>query len=138
MMPGVLSKFGLREAIEDMFEDVEDAGEIEVDLRLEPGEKRLPENIEIMLYRIIQEMLNNTLKHAKASKITFSLRKKENEVSLEYTDDGVGFEENDFPQGRNLGLSGIRSRVEYLGGKIELVSGKGKGTKYYITIPLKS
>lgn len=138
MMPGVLSKFGLQDAIEDMFEDVEDAGEINVDLRLELGGKRLPEDMEIMLYRVIQEMLNNTLKHAKASKITFSLIKESDRVKMEYADDGVGFEEENLPEGKNLGLSGIRSRVEYLGGTVKLDSRPGKGTRYSIVIPLKA
>ncbi|NOX85776.1 MAG: tetratricopeptide repeat protein [Chlorobi bacterium] len=136
MMPGVLSKFGLMEALEDMFEKVQDAGEVQVDLRLEIGEERLPENMEIMLYRVIQEMLNNTLKHAKASKIRFSLIKENDEIRMEYADDGVGFDEAELPHDKNLGLAGIRSRVEYLGGAVELRSGKGKGIMYFITIPL--
>ncbi len=137
MMPGVLSKFGLKETVEDMFEDVEDAGEMDVDLRLELGEERLPEDMEIMLYRVIQEMLNNTLKHAKASKIRFSLIKESDEIRMEYEDDGIGFDEARLSDEKSLGLSGIRSRVEYLGGEIKLVSSKGKGTKYFISIPLK-
>ena len=136
MMPGVLSKFGLREAIEDLFENVEDAGEIEVDLDITCGEGRLSQNMEIMIYRIIQEMINNTLKHAKATRIVFSVARTEEAVRMEYRDNGIGFDEEKLPRGKNLGLSGIRSRVEYLGGTIELKSEKGKGTSYSVSIPL--
>ena len=136
MMPGVLSKFGLKEAVEDMFENVEEAGEIEVDLHLDMGDDRLPQNMEIMIFRIVQEMLNNTLKHAKASKITFSLKKEEQDIRLEYEDNGIGFDEEKLSDEKSLGLSGIRSRVEYLGGTVELKTGKGKGTSYSVIIPL--
>ncbi len=136
MMPGVLSKFGLKEAIEDLFEEVEDASDAKVDLRLYMGEERLPESMEIMIYRVVQEMLNNTLKHTKASKITFSFSKEDGMISMEYTDDGVGFYEEKLPQGKNLGLSGIRSRIDYLGGKLKMESRPGEGTRYSIIIPL--
>lgn len=136
MMPGVLSKFGLQEAIEDLFEDVEKAGDLMVNLQLTCGDSRLPENMEIMIYRIIQEMLNNTLKHAKASKISLYISRDDDEIFLDFTDDGIGFDEEKLPLDKNLGLSGIRSRVEYLGGTIKLTSSEGKGTRYAITIPL--
>jgi len=135
MMPGVLSKFGLQEGIEDLFENVEEAGETEVDLDITCGDKRLPQNMEIMIYRIIQEMINNTLKHAKATRISFSVLRTEETVRMEYRDNGIGFDEEKLPHGKNLGLSGIRSRVEYLGGTIELKSEKRKGTEYMIIIP---
>lgn len=137
MMPGVLSKFGLKEAIEDLFEEVDDAGEIEVDLDVVcRDDERLPENMEIMIYRIVQEMINNTLKYAKASNIFFHISRCEQEITMEYKDNGIGFNEAELPHGKNLGISGIRSRVEYLGGEIELHAKTGKGTRYLITIPL--
>jgi len=137
MMPGVLSKFGLREAIEDLFEDVQESGTIEVDLNIVcPDDKRLPENMEIMIYRIVQEMLNNTLKYANASLVKFHISKSDELIEMVFSDNGVGFEEDKLPNEKNLGLSGIRSRVEYLGGKVILRSEPGKGTEYLITIPL--
>lgn len=137
MMPGVLSKFGLREAIEDLCEDVEEAGDMTVNLHLSLAEGRLPQNTEIMIYRVIQEMLNNTIKHAKASLIILSMTRGETDLQIEYSDNGVGFEENKLLHGKNIGLSGIRSRIEYLGGKIILSSAAGKGTRYSISIPVK-
>lgn len=136
MMPGVLSKFGLKEAIEDIFEDIEEAGDIDINLQLTCGGVRLAENMEIMLFRVIQEMLNNTLKHAKASKISLLISKDDNELFVDYTDNGIGFDESKLPQEKSLGLSGIRSRIDYLGGTIELSSAPDKGTKYAIMIPV--
>ncbi len=136
MMPGVLSKFGLREAIEDLFEDVEDAGEIKVDLKISCKDERLAENMEIMIYRVIQEMLNNTIKHAKATLISLTISRTEHALFINYKDNGVGFDENQLPHGKNIGLSGIRSRIEYLGGKVALISEPGEGTSYSISIPI--
>jgi signal transduction histidine kinase len=138
MMPGVLSKFGLEEAIEDLCEDVEEAGDMTVDLHLSLDEERLPENMEIMIYRIIQEMLNNAIKHAQASKVNLSLIRRDEEILIAFKDDGVGFDEASLPHGKNLGLSGIRSRIEYMGGRIELLSQPGKGTSYSIAIPVRT
>lgn len=136
MMPGVLTNFGLKEAIHSLFENVEESGEISIGLDLTCGEERLPQNMEIMIYRVIQEMLNNTLKHARATKITFKVNRRKDLIKMEFRDNGVGFDEIELPHGKNLGLSGIRSRVEYLGGKVEMKSGKDKGTFYLITIPV--
>ncbi len=138
MMPGVLSKFGLEEAIEDLCEDVEEAGDMTVDLHLSLDEERLPENMEIMIYRIIQEMLNNAIKHAQASKVNLSLIRRDEEILIAFKDDGVGFDEASLPHGKNIGLSGIRSRIEYMGGRIELLSQPGKGTSYSIAIPVRT
>ena len=135
MMPGVLSKFGLQEAIEDIFEDVEEAGDMKVELDIALGDERLAENTEIMIYRIVQEMLNNTLKHAQASAISMLLTKKDNNLIIEYKDNGIGFDETKLPKNKNLGLLGIRTRVEYLGGTVDMKSEPGKGISYKIIIP---
>lgn len=138
MMPVVLSKFGLMEAIEDLFEDVDQSGDIELDLRLTCGDERLPENMEIMIFRIVQEMLNNTLKHAGASKLSLFVTRDENEILVDYLDDGTGFDpDKKQPGTHNLGLSGIRTRVEYLGGTLKLSSSPRKGTRFEIAIPIR-
>ena len=138
MMPGVLSKFGLKEAIEDLFEDVEDAGKTEVEVDISLGKERLDENTEIMFFRIIQEMLNNTLKHAHASHISMSMSKRDNLIIIDYKDNGVGFDESKLSKSKKIGLLGIRSRVEFLGGSVEMKSEPGKGTAYRISIPVKN
>ena len=92
--------------------------------------------MEIMIYRVIQEMLNNTIKHAKASKISLYISRGDDEIIMDYMDDGVGFDEDKLPHGENIGLSGIRTRIDYLGGTSKLTSEPGKGTKYSISLPI--
>ena len=136
MMPGVLSKFGLQEALEDIFENVEDTGSIDVDCEIDLNEERLSENTEIILYRIVQEILNNTLKHAHAKQISFNMKKEGGTLLINYKDDGDGFEQNNIQVGKSLGLSGIKSRIDFLKGEMKLVSNMGKGIQYDIRIPV--
>ncbi len=136
MMPGVLSKFGLREALEDMFEDLEDISELEIDLKLHCSDERLPDNTEIMLYRVVQEMVNNTIKHAQAKKITCTITRKDDSIEIEYADDGIGFDEKSLPHNKSLGLFGIRSRIDFLSGTVEIQNEEGKGSRFSIFVPL--
>lgn len=135
MMPGVLSKFGLQEALEDMFESVEDAGGIEIDCRIDLSGKRLAENTEIIVYRVIQEILNNTLKHAKATFIEFKMKKDESGITIRYRDNGKGFNQIGIQTEKSLGLSGIKSRIDFLKGEMKLVSTEGNGVQYDVRIP---
>ncbi|RLD45007.1 MAG: hypothetical protein DRI89_02385 [Bacteroidetes bacterium] len=137
MMPGVLAKFGLQEALEDIFENVEDTGSIAIDCNIALGDERLSENTEIILYRIVQEILNNSLKHAHAKQISFDMRKEESTLQINYKDDGDGFEQNEIQSGKSLGLSGIKSRIDFLKGKMKLVSSPGNGVHYEIRIPVE-
>jgi signal transduction histidine kinase len=138
MMPGVLSKFGLKDAIEDLFDKVVETIDIEIDKQISCTNERLPENTEIMLYRIVQELINNTLKHADASKIVFTIDRKPTEIQIFYSDNGRGFDIDEVDTNRSLGLSGIRSRVDFLKGKLTLKSVPNKGTEYKIVFPVDS
>ncbi len=135
MIPGVLSKFGLKDAVEDLLEEVQEMGNIKVNLDLKCPDERLPENMEIMLYRIIQEMVNNTIKHADAKTIDFSMQRTSKDFRINFTDDGNGFDESKLPHDKSLGLHGIRSRVSFLGGTLNLKSDVGKGTRIDIRVP---
>jgi signal transduction histidine kinase len=136
MMPGVLSKFGLKEAIEDLFEKVEEIETIRTDVSLTCSNERLPENLEIMIYRIVQEMINNTLKHAKATQIKCYMKRDQEKITIHYSDNGKGFNVLSLPHDKSLGIYGIRSRVDFLSGSVNLKSGKDIGTTYEIEIPL--
>ncbi|HEY9115783.1 MAG TPA: sensor histidine kinase [Bacteroidales bacterium] len=136
MMPVVLSKFGLLEALEDMFEKLDELEDIEVNANFSGSEQRLPENMEIMLYRVIQEMVNNTLKHAQAKTIEFSCKKSDETIVIDYKDDGKGFDLEKLPHNKSLGVFGIKSRVDFLKGKLQVNTAVGKGTHYQITIPV--
>jgi len=138
IMPGVLSKFGLKDAIEDLFDKVVETMDIEIEKQINCTNERLPENTEIMLYRIIQELINNTLKHANASKIVFAIDRKPTEIQIFYSDNGRGFDIDEVDTNKSLGLSGMRSRVDFLKGKLTLKSAPNKGTEYKIVFPVDS
>ncbi|HEY9113645.1 MAG TPA: sensor histidine kinase [Bacteroidales bacterium] len=137
MMPVVLSKFGLYEALEDMFEKLDDLEDIEVTSSFSGSREKLPENTEIMLYRIIQEMVNNTLKHANATSVEFSFSRGNGAILIDYKDDGIGFDLNNLPHNSSLGIYGIQSRVDFLKGIIKIETKPGTGTYYHISIPAK-
>ncbi len=138
MMPGLLTKLGLYEAVEDLFENLNDADNIHAAFEITGEDIRLPENNEIMLYRVIQEMVNNTLKHAEASEIKLIINVIPDRMDLIYFDNGKGFDmvqvfRNDAD---TLGLKSIRSRIGFLNGKIDIDSRPGRGTRFAIEIPV--
>jgi two-component system NarL family sensor kinase len=136
MMPGLLTKMGLFEALEDLFENITDSHKIEAKIEIQGNRDRLPENKEIMLYRVVQEMVNNTLKYAEATKIELQIETLSDQVKIHYTDNGKGFTVNDGHVKDSLGLKSIKSRVRFLDGKIKLDSAPGKGTQYHVEVPL--
>lgn len=95
----------------------------------------LPDDVATHLYRIVQEALNNTAKHARATRVSVVLEKRQNKAVLIVEDNGSGFEAASPPR-RGLGLKGIHERVAMVGGSIEIESRLGKGTTIYVTMPL--
>lgn len=138
LMPGNLVRFGLFDALEDLFESLRDGKLIHAELHVKGSEKRLPENHEIMIYRMAQELVNNTLKHARASNISLLINNMPDEVILHYADDGAGFDPEDIGDGGSLGLRSIRSRVDFLNGDLQIESSPGKGAAFFIHIPLEA
>lgn len=96
-------------------------------------EASIPDTLKTVIYRILQEALNNILKHSKAGNIILSLSEKQNEIVIILRDDGIGFDTGDMEAGgeaeRGLGLSNMRERVNLSGGVFIIESAKGKGTK---------
>ncbi len=95
----------------------------------------IPNKTKINLYRIIQESLQNIYKHADAKLVKINFELKDNFILLEITDDGIGFEINKVKKG--IGLKNIASRVEDLGGDLDINSMRGKGTTILVLIPNK-
>ena len=136
MMPGLLTKFGLYEAAEDLIEQLDETEGLNANCEITGDTKRLPENIEIMLYRVIQEMVNNTLKHSEARNMSLIMNIQPTVLNIQYSDDGKGFNVEEKLESKSIGLSSIQSRVNFLSGKVNLQSKPGKGTKYYMEIPV--
>lgn len=132
MMPGVLTKLGLADAIEDLVDKVNDSGHINVQYHNEVLGMRFHEDLEVTLYRIAQELLNNALKHSKASEVHLTLERKNDHLSLRYKDNGVGFDQKKL-NFRSTGLESIRSRVRFLEGKVDFRSSPGNGLQVTIS-----
>ncbi|WP_395076827.1 ATP-binding protein [Flavobacterium sp.] len=130
MMPEALLKFGLDETLNSYSESVSQNSELAVSYQSFGMDKRLEQTTEIVLYRIVQELLNNTLKHAKATKSNIQLTRNVNLISLTVEDNGKGFDVN-LKKTNGIGLSNINHRVEYLNGKIDVQS-DNKGTSTHI------
>ena len=137
MMPGLLTKFGLYEAVEDLLEQVDETKGINAVCEIVGDTKRLPENIEIMLYRIIQEIVNNTLKHAGAKNIRLQMNILPEKLSITYSDDGKGFNIEEKLESKSIGLTSIQSRVNFLSGQVNVEAKPGEGVKYNILIPIQ-
>jgi signal transduction histidine kinase len=136
LMPGLLTKLGLYEALEELFENLNDQHGMDAFMEVVGPKNRLDENTEIMIYRMMQEIINNTLKHAEAKSVDMVMIVDENEINITYSDDGKGFDPDQTLKKKTLGLQSIRSRVKFLSGLFSIKSEPGVGTVYRICIPI--
>ena len=134
MLSGILDKFGLVAALKDLVETLTIAGKMEVKLMTHGIDDRLPGELELNIYRVIQELLSNVMKHAGASEVLIQLNKFENELVLTVEDNGIGFVRESAAAG--MGLKNIYSRMEQFHGKVHIDSGQKNGTSVTIEIEL--
>lgn len=130
MMPETLLNFGLNDTLQNYCESVSKNSGIKIFFQSFGLENRLEQTTEIVIYRIVQELLNNTIKHANATETYVQISKNDNTVSLTVEDNGKGFDVNSV-QKNGIGLSNIQHRVDYLKGKIDVQSDE-KGTSTHI------
>lgn len=135
LISSVLVRFGLVPALRDLKESIEVKQKLKVDIGAEETVS-LPSSIELQVFRAVQEMTNNTLKHADASHIHIQLTASAELFSLYYKDNGCGFDAYHHAQG--LGLKNIEKRITSVGGKLSIQSSPGKGCSFHIEIPLSS
>ena len=132
MMPEALIRYGLKEALENYCENINISGKIKVQLQMYGMEKRMEQSSEIIIYRMIQELLNNVIKHADARNVLIQLVRKEDHFNLTVEDDGKGFDIKENENKTGAGLANIRARAAYLNGNVDIVSKKGEGTSVNI------
>lgn len=135
LISGALKNYGLEVALRELADTIQQSESINFTFITHGMADRLPVDYESHLYRVVQEMVSNTLKHSKASKINLQLIQNEDYLSLVYEDDGQGFDPHKVSSG--MGLKSIDSRIKKLDGAFEVDSGKGGGTTYNITVPIK-
>jgi two-component system, NarL family, sensor kinase len=136
MMPEVLVKFGLAEALKSYCANVSESQLFKIDFQSIGMEERLSSNTEIFIYRMVQELLNNTAKHAKAKQVLVQLARQNGEISITVEDDGIGFDTGTLTKTTGAGWANIQLRVEYLKGNLDVQSSPGQGSSVHITIPV--
>ncbi|MEM9672604.1 MAG: sensor histidine kinase [Bacteroidota bacterium] len=137
MMPGALVKFGLIPSIQDICRAIEKSKGITVDFQVYGINERFAEKIEISLYRIVQELLNNILKHAQATEIIVQISQHDGDLTLIVEDDGNGFDANAAQAKGGLGLRSLDSRVKYINGVLTIDSVPDQGTTVTVEAPVK-
>lgn len=129
-----LSRFGLAKALEDLCDNVRIHGKLDVELTLFGLEDRMDTQREIVIYRIIQELVGNALKHARAKEISVSVTREAGRFSAMVSDDGIGFDPSTAHGG--IGLENIRHRAASIGATIRVDSTPGHGTTVSIEGPV--
>ncbi|TAH03228.1 MAG: hypothetical protein EAZ15_03680 [Sphingobacteriales bacterium] len=137
MMPNLLLKSGLASAIKDFIDKI-DKESLKVNLQTVGLNQRLATNIELVLYRVLQETVNNVIKHAEASQLDIQLVKDTQSITATIEDNGKGFDKNLMEKFEGIGLKNIRTRVEYLKGSVDFDTQLNGGTVVSIWIPLVS
>jgi signal transduction histidine kinase len=136
LRPGILDELGVGAAIEWMGKDFKNRTGIRCKVTVKGVEKVSDPVLSTAIFRIVQEALTNVMRHAAASEVTVRLEKKDDTLTLEVRDNGVGIREGRIFDPHSLGIIGIRERVLLLGGEA-VISGKpGEGTLVGVTIPL--
>jgi signal transduction histidine kinase len=133
--PHILNNFGLERAIENFIKKFESISDLKINFKSNMKNVRLKNNIEVILYRIVCEMINNTIKHSRASEANVSLILNGGVLTLDYSDNGCGFiVENALENSSGMGLSNIISRVESIKGEVKIDSNLGQGARFVIKI----
>ncbi len=134
MMPNTLLKYGLASAVRDFINNI-DTRQLKVNLEISGLNERLDSNTETVLYRVLQETVNNVIKHSGASKLDIQLSKDEDGVTATIEDNGKGFDKAETDLRDGIGLKNIRTRVEFLKGSVEFDSTPGRGTVVSVWVP---
>jgi signal transduction histidine kinase/tetratricopeptide (TPR) repeat protein len=133
MMPEALVKFGLNTALRDYCNDINQSRILQINYQsFGLDDEPINQTLAIGIYRIIQELVNNTLKHAAARTAIVQLSKTDQQLVIAVEDDGKGFDVNMLNQSKGMGWTNIQHRVEFLKGKLDIVSQGGKGTSVHI------
>ena len=133
LSPHVLNNFGLMRGIKNFVDRTRSLHDIDIEFKTSLADRRFDSNIEVIIYRVVCELINNSLKHSGGSKICIELKENNNHITLDYSDNGCGFITEEVSDS-GMGLSNIRSRVQSLGGKFRLTSRKGEGMSAHIVV----
>lgn len=137
LSPHILKNFGIEQAVKKFCQNITNSTNVTIRQNITIGQ-RIQEEIEVTLYRLVIELINNTLKHANAGSVDIEMWQDENKLFFTYSDDGVGLDDYNFFQKKGgMGLFNLKNRVEAMQGIFSYKSAKDKGVAYYIRLPLE-
>jgi len=138
LRPSLLDDLGLIPALRSLVKDLQESNSISTSLEVLGGERRLLPEVELLLFRIVQEAVNNIRRHARASEAKVIMEFAEDRIKVTISDNGRGFKlsgrVDDLPRGGKLGLAGMQERARLLGGTLEVKSTLGKGTTLSVEV----
>jgi PAS domain S-box-containing protein len=136
LVPRVIHQYGLVKAVESFCEKVNNANSVDISFKTEKCEQRLDHNTELIFFRIISELINNTLKHANAKNVDITLKKESGKLQLIFKDNGIGFDAKAImnSEQKGMGLKNIVSRIRSINGVYKIESSPGKGFEIQIEI----
>ena len=138
LTPRVIHEYGLISAIDEFCKSISRTQKLKIEFKKPKKNPELTKHTEINLYRIINELLNNTIKHAAAKSVHVSINVRAGKMYLTYSDDGKGFDYNDrTTRLKGEGINNIISRINSIDGNINIESQKGEGFNATIEIPIK-
>ncbi len=133
LLPPILEKFGLASAIEEIVDEYNASKKVVIELNIQYTKNTLSKTQELHVFRIVQELINNSIRHGKAEKIQLDFIENNKSISLDYKDNGLGFDTKKAEEKKGLGMKNIESRVELLQGYILIKSSPNEGIKVSIT-----
>ena len=134
---GVIANQGLLKALKDLAHKISQVNELQIDVQAHGMDTRLENSLELSLFRIIQELITNVIKHAQAKTLTIHLVNHGDSLNIMVEDDGVGFDPRHISKrSEGMGINAIDKRVAHLNGTLEIESEPGQGTSVIIDLPL--
>ncbi len=137
LMPNALIAVGLKSALMGLVRKINESDQVKVSLNID-GELSFDESKTISIYRIIQEVINNALKYSQSETITIGIQTDNSQMRLSIVDQGTGFDTSLISESKGIGWSNVFSRVDLIGGTINIFSKHGEGTTVKISIPNQS
>ena len=134
MLPTGMEQFGLIQSLQSIIKKINNSSKTNFNLDTYNLNERFNRELELSLYRITLELINNIIKHSGAKNATIQLIKNDDSITLMVVDDGVGFDSNKIKEG--MGLHNIKSRVDVFNGKLTIDTQHERGSTFIIEIPI--
>jgi signal transduction histidine kinase len=135
LRPSILDDLGLAAAIEWQLSEFQKRTDIRAQIVSDAENVRLARDAEAATFRVVQEALTNVIRHAEATRVGVVVRSEHGLLRISIEDNGKGITEEQINSAKSLGIVGMRERIARLGGKFNILSGPGKGTRLEIEIP---